>query len=260
MSLENKVGSILAGVIATPMLLVACGHSPDSVVAVTGTVIGVEIGENPANQTFQGKLGYNRSEVAVVPTNKCHDSTGTTQQPGDGQGDANKEGNGTGEGGPVGTGKAGCRTTGNGAADTADVLMELHYKGIFNKDGGIYQRLAVGKNAVSATPTALMFATPLGASPTPAEQAQLVQAVRAQAATENEKVGYIVKCYTDTAGTGIDHNKLDTVLKDLSIPDADKKNLKEGAATPDELNEALTEESDNAISPLYEALPPGCKP
>ena len=46
----------------------------------------------------------------------------------------------------------------SGADEVADVVMELRYKGMFGKDAGIYQRLAVGENAVGQPGAALMFA------------------------------------------------------------------------------------------------------
>ena len=38
------------------------------------------------------------------------------------------------------------------------VLMELRYSGIFSRSGGIYQRLAVGAEAVKQPGAAFMFA------------------------------------------------------------------------------------------------------
>ena len=67
----------------------------NSVIAATGTNIGVEISQNPASQTPQAKLGFQRSELAIVPTNKT-DSNGT------------------------------------GANVHGDVLMEIRYGGIFD--------------------------------------------------------------------------------------------------------------------------------
>jgi len=40
----------------------------------------------------------------------------------------------------------------------ASVLMELRYSGIFSREGGIYQRLAVGDTAVKQPGAAFMFA------------------------------------------------------------------------------------------------------
>lgn len=93
------------------LLLTGC-HAIDHnyVVTGTGTIIGVQIAENPATQLYEAKLGYARAETALVPTN-----------------------------GPA-------------------VIMELRYGGIFSRSGGIYQRLAVGKDAVQQPGAAFMFA------------------------------------------------------------------------------------------------------
>ena len=105
--------------------LMGCTAKRDAVLAATGTNIGVEISEHPATQMPQAKLGYNRAEFAFVPTS------------------------------------AGSKSDGGGSAsDTADVVMELHYPGIFDfgPTSGIYQRLAVGKTAVTQPGAALLFA------------------------------------------------------------------------------------------------------
>lgn len=39
------------------------------VVTGTGTIIGIQIAENPATQLYEAKLGYARAEAALVPTN-----------------------------------------------------------------------------------------------------------------------------------------------------------------------------------------------
>jgi len=93
------------------LLLTGCGAINHSyVVTGTGTILGVQIAENPATQLYEAKFGYARAEMALVPTN----------------------------GGPV--------------------LMELRYSGIFSRSGGIYQRLAVGAEAVKQPGAAFMFA------------------------------------------------------------------------------------------------------
>lgn len=48
------------------------GCATNSTVLVsTGTVIGVELAQNPTTGMYQAKLGYNRAEIALVPsTNK----------------------------------------------------------------------------------------------------------------------------------------------------------------------------------------------
>jgi hypothetical protein len=98
------------------------------VLASTGTVIGVEVSQNPATQAPQAKLGYNRGELAFVPTNR---SGGEVASPGNTQ----------------------------GAIDSAEVIMELRYGGIFDvgPSSGIYQRLAVGRTAVKQPGASVMF-------------------------------------------------------------------------------------------------------
>lgn len=111
------------------LLLAASGCAGrHSIVAATGTNIGVEISENPQTQAPYAKLGYQRTEWAIVPTNRSAE-----KEPG---------------------------AQGDGAKDHGEVLMELRYGGIFDTgpSSGIYQRLAVGSTAVSQPGAALMFA------------------------------------------------------------------------------------------------------
>ena len=112
-------------------LICGCGNNRHAVIAVTGTNIGLEISENPTNQMPQGKLGYQRTEIAIVPSNRS------------------------------GGVDSGTSTAGHGAKDVTDVLMELKFSNIFQsfrEGGGIYQRLAVGENAVKQPGAAFMFA------------------------------------------------------------------------------------------------------
>lgn len=102
----------------------------NSVLASTGTIIGVDISQNPQTQFYEAKLGYNRGELAFVPTNRRDDGEEGSDE-----------------------------MQGNGAKDTTDVLMELKYGKIFSiSNGGIYQRLAVGSTAVKQPGAAFMFA------------------------------------------------------------------------------------------------------
>lgn len=104
-------------------LLAGCVHNENQVVAGSGTLIGLQVGQAPTDSTPQIKFGYSRAEIAFVPTNR----------------------------GTIGTG---------GAAGTTDVLMELNYSrgSAQSAIGGIYQRLAVGATAVSQGGAAVMFA------------------------------------------------------------------------------------------------------
>lgn len=108
-----------------------CNRYNHQVIAATGTSIGVEVSQNPATQVPQAKLGYQRAELAIVPTNRSAEQTTTT-----------------------------ANSMGEGAKDHGEAIMELRYGGIFDtgKSSGIYQRLAVGKIAVSQPGAAFMFA------------------------------------------------------------------------------------------------------
>lgn len=103
-----------------------------AIVTSTGTNIGVDISQNPATNSPQAKLGYQRVETAIVPTNR-------SAEPAPGN-------------------------FGGGAADHGDVIMELRYGGIFDTgpSSGIYQRLAVGYTAVQQPGASVMFARNAG--------------------------------------------------------------------------------------------------
>lgn len=128
---------------ATGLLVTTgCTQTNHHVVASTGTVIGVELGQNAANQTPEAKLGYNRAEIAIVPSNRASEDATSDNR---------------------------------GADETAEVMMELRYSGIFStgENSGIYQRLAVGKEAVKQPGAAFMFARPANGA-LDAETAQAV--------------------------------------------------------------------------------------
>jgi hypothetical protein len=95
------------------LLLTGCA-THNKVLVATGTIFGLEVAQNPATGMYQAKIGYNRAEIALVPTNPT-----------------------------------------NGY--TPDVLTELRMSGILSFDMGIYQRLAVGPNAVSQLGAVSLF-------------------------------------------------------------------------------------------------------
>lgn len=107
--------------------LLGCATNRHAVIATTQTIIGVELGKDATTQAPTGKVGYNRSEFAYVPTNRNSIESAKDSH-------------------------------GGGATDIPDVLMELRYDGILSANSGIYQRLAVGPNAVKQAGAALMFA------------------------------------------------------------------------------------------------------
>jgi hypothetical protein len=163
------------------------------VISATGTVIGVEVSQNPATQTPQAKLGYNRGELAIVPSNRPPCLTDDSKNP------------------PVQ-----CGQLGRGARDVPDVLMELRYGGIFDTgpSSGIYQRLAVGETAVAQPGAALMFARNADGTLDPAAPAAL-RAAEARAdeimATRAGAVDTILAHVTNPDGT-VDKVKLETLL------------------------------------------------
>ena len=138
LDVQSAWSRVRALVTVAGLALPACA-SPNTnhyVIASTGTVIGVEVAQNPANQSPHAKLGYNRSELALVPTSrppcaiKSDDSSVI------------------------------CGEIKGAVKDVPDVLMELRYGGIFDlgASSGIYQRLAVGQTAVSRPGAAFLFA------------------------------------------------------------------------------------------------------
>ncbi|MGV0949065.1 MAG: hypothetical protein ACOYB3_00025 [Azonexus sp.] len=57
--------------IAAVALLAGCA-SQNTVLVATGTVIGVEIGQNPSTGMYHAKMGYNRGELALVPSTNMY--------------------------------------------------------------------------------------------------------------------------------------------------------------------------------------------
>lgn len=110
------------------MLLTGCAADKDHVLAATTTVIGVQIHQKDTDKTPELKVGYARTELAFVPTDKRSDTD----------------------------------SAGGSATNSAEVLMEINAQGSVGLgtayQGGIYQRLAVGPIAVSQPGAALMMA------------------------------------------------------------------------------------------------------
>ncbi|RVU35379.1 hypothetical protein EOE67_14480 [Rheinheimera riviphila] len=149
------------------ILLTGCSTQGYSVIATTATTIGVGLAQQPANGTLDATLGYKRAEFALVPTNRnAGDDAGTNNQ---------------------------------GAADSAEVIMELRYSGIFatSDNSGIYQRLAIGKEAVKSQGAAIMFAkAPDGTLSTEATKAlKAVNTVHVVPSAENLTKGKLSQIF-----------------------------------------------------------------
>ena len=111
----------------TAWALAGCA-SDHAVIASTATTIGVEVSSNPTTGAPTGVLGYRRAEFAFVPTNRAKVGEPVNSQ------------------------------TPSDVSKVANVLMELNYSGTISTKGSIYQRLAVGTEAVTGQGAAVMFA------------------------------------------------------------------------------------------------------
>lgn len=60
----------IAFILGSALVITGCQSPPKSVVAATGTNIGLEFAQNPATQAPEMRLGYNRAEVAIVSENE----------------------------------------------------------------------------------------------------------------------------------------------------------------------------------------------
>lgn len=150
----------LLGALALAGLAGGCSIDRHTVIASTGTTLGVELTQDQATQSPRIKVGYNRAELALVPSNRSAE-----KEPGSRLAAALCEKCARGEAGCLTHEK--CKaarqsTRDGGATDTAEVLMEIRMQGgiLFNgiQDAGLYQRLAVGKTAVQQPGASLMFA------------------------------------------------------------------------------------------------------
>ncbi len=144
---ERQVARVIVRVLAVVLSfagLCGCARTSGSVIASSGTTIGVEISQDQATQTPRAVLGYKRAEFAYVPTNRGTATKTTTVEDGGKKTTVEEDG---------------LPTAGDGAKDSANVLMELRYGGIFywGAGSGIYQRLAVGEKAVEQPGASLMF-------------------------------------------------------------------------------------------------------
>lgn len=226
----------ILGVLCSCLLAMGCEQQGYSVVAATGTNIGLDIGVDPASQTPSLKLGYQRGEFAFVPTNR-----------------------------PATTTNQGDKTS--GAQDTAEVLMELRYGGSVGTttDTGIYQRLAVGPVAVKQSVEALLFTRKPDGS-VDKNAAAAIQQARIAAASlieqEDAQISAIVTCVSNADGN-VDPSKLSNLVDQIIENGKVSKSVGDtvrGQTQATSLRESLSEDADAAIKPLFEALPAECKP
>ena len=183
-------GGIIIGMLGS---MYGCTNNRHAVIAVTGTNIGVEISQNPANQSPQAKLGYQRSEVAIVPSNRSG-----------------------------GIEPAGTSTVGHGASDVADVLMELKFSNIFSiNTSGIYQRLAIGKTAVSQQGAAYMFARDQKGNldPETAKAIASIESIKGRSTEFREKMSKIMALYREYESDSEKKQKIENVILQVTSKD-----------------------------------------
>lgn len=222
--------------IAAALTLSACEQNPSHVIASTATVIGVDLGQGQATSSVTGTLGYKRAEFALVPTNKVEPLRGSGA---------------SSDGGPGGA-------IGNGAADTADVVMELNYQGIFTGNGGIYQRLAVGRHAVQANATKALFSKAADGK----IDAQAARVATQQIQVSGQQINAIAKCF-DNSGA-VNQAVRDPAIARATAEDARQFSatsvtaLKQRTTTAD-LAEYLGDLGDGMVPGLFEALPANCR-
>lgn len=137
-----STNSLLKIVFSATAIALACGCEvvgKSRILMVTSTTIGVNVQMSKSQQTPEVKIGYNREEFAMLPSDR--------PEPKPGQGD---------DANAVQTGKI------DGAAASPEALMELNANSNVGLGlvwgGGVYQRLAVGQIAVQQPGAALLMA------------------------------------------------------------------------------------------------------
>ncbi len=123
----KKLVSVFIGLCLLLGVYTSC-KSQTCVVTATATGIGLRASYDQKTQMPLGELGYIHSAVAIVPTDRQAD------------GEAVKE-----------------SAT---AANSTDVINEISFNNFFSfwNENGIYERIAVGKNAVSQPGAVALFA------------------------------------------------------------------------------------------------------
>jgi hypothetical protein len=145
------------------MLLVGCAAMQDKVVVATSTILGFELAQNPATGMYQGRFGYARAEIALVPTNGV------------------------------------------------DVLTEIQFNNLM-RGGGLYQRMAVGSNAVRSS--MFMFAKSANGVLDPMSAEAISRSISGIPATS--PTGTSAKLPLSAAyRTAIDRSKFDTTAQSL---------------------------------------------
>jgi hypothetical protein len=136
--------------------------------------------------------------------------------------------------------------------------MELNYQGIFSNGGGIYQRLAVGPNAVRAPASTVMFAK----SPDGKIDEAAARIANEESKAAQPKINQIAKCFDN--GGAVDATVRDAVVMQAASANAVQFNTTVVAAlkrctTTAELAEYLGDMGNGMVPGLFDALPANCR-
>lgn len=235
MNKNISLGTLLAPCFT--IVLIGCTNTQHQVLSSTGTVIGIDISQDPATQAPHAKIGYNRGEFAIVPTNRSQ----CTKKKDSEEWECTPQ-------------------QGAGAKDTTDVLMELRFKSnlTFQGDAGIYQRLAIGSTAVQQKGAAFMFSKD-DKGTVQADVAKYISQAKAEITIEEQETDKIVAYTTDGAGV-ISAGTLDQLIAQAQttypgIFSASVITKIKSAKTGGELKKILVDPLDATINPLYQSLP-----
>lgn len=208
--MSKKIVNIVLGLCALVLIEVGC-KSQTCVVTATATGIGLRASYDEKTQMPLGELGYIHTAVAIVPTNRQAD------------------------GEPINPNSAG------GAQDTADVINEISFNNFFSfwNENGIYERVAVGKNACSQPGAVALFAKDSSGKVDPRviEALNAVKNVPGASQPELDIKTQIAKLTQDDAGK----TKLIAAMKSVTGKDLSYKDFTDGKFDVGTLNKILTE-------------------
>lgn len=221
------------------LAITGCKTIDRAVIASSGTMVGIEVASDATTgKAISANLGYKRGELAIVPTNlgTCTSEKHEEDQP------------------TVVTCDAGA-----GGAETAEVLMELNYQGGFVDDPGIYQRLAVGREAVAQNGAVVMFARANDGNLDSSAANALARVAVAEEERKESRVVLIGECVKDAGGN------FDPTLRDQRVDAAQSLSasvvsILKQAANLKAFLDSLRDDTDVAVDPIYNALPTKCKP
>lgn len=234
-------------------IIYGCASSPTSVMVTSATIIGVDVSQNTATQTPSATLGYKRAEFAYVPTNKeLTNSKSVSTNKGLSENDTKSP--------SIAMDRHALKESGSGAEDSANVLMELRYSGIFSMgdESGIYQRLAVGNIAVKQQGASILFAKNAKGE-IESNTANFLTQAKLDIINEKENLKTIITFLKKSDGK-LDINKRNLLISKAkksdpsTITDSVEAKLK-SVNTLLELSNLMSDTLDSTISVIYKSIP-----